>query len=180
MGYLTFDVNVVFRRHASTEWTAPENDIVIRPGELVVETDTNRFKIGNGELKYSLLPYAGIGGGDVNAPTPTYENSREPKVITDYSYTLTLGDVGKMLVFTRPTGGPARVVTMPLDIFPVGTILKGINMTELDMTFETDSAGVTVHPPGANVVHGRAGEFQLYHVTANYWLLTGNVTNTPE
>lgn len=169
---LTFDVNVVFRRHTQEEWAL--EDPVVRPGELVVESNTNRFKIGDGVKKYSELPFAGIGGGDPGAAVPSYENNRIPSMTTASAYTLGLEDTGKMMVFAWDGSSTGTVVTVPFGTtLPIGTILKGINVTERDLAI-VGAPGVTVQPAG-NVVHGHMGQFQLYKYAANYWFLSGDI-----
>lgn len=49
--------------------TAPdlvELDPLLEAGEIIVELDTGRFKIGNGELKWTQLEYANGGSLGVN------------------------------------------------------------------------------------------------------------------
>ena len=60
---------IKLRRDTALDWTAA--DPVLFEAEIGVETDTGKFKIGNGELKWSFLPYflpedqltSGGGGG---------------------------------------------------------------------------------------------------------------------
>lgn len=44
-----------FRRGTAAQWLV--NDTVLRDGELGIATDTNQFKIGNGVLPWTALPY---------------------------------------------------------------------------------------------------------------------------
>lgn len=53
-------VAIQLRRGTAAEWAAANP--IIADGELVIETDTGRFKIGNGSSGYSALPYGGIKG----------------------------------------------------------------------------------------------------------------------
>jgi hypothetical protein len=45
------------RRGTSTEWSLVENDVILQPGELAVETGTGKFKIGDGASLWSELSY---------------------------------------------------------------------------------------------------------------------------
>ena len=45
-----------FRRGTAAQWTAANT--VLAAGEMGLETDTNLFKIGNGTLGWTSLPYA--------------------------------------------------------------------------------------------------------------------------
>jgi hypothetical protein len=48
-------VQIKLRRGTLSEWSSL-NPILVN-GEIVVETDTQQVKIGNGVSQYSLLPY---------------------------------------------------------------------------------------------------------------------------
>lgn len=60
-----------FRRGLASEWTAANT--VLAAGELGLETDTSKFKIGNGTLGWTSLPYSsgptGPAGVSVTGPT---------------------------------------------------------------------------------------------------------------
>jgi hypothetical protein len=59
-------VQIQFRRGTAAEWSAANPTLAI--GELGLETDTGRFKVGTGQAVWSALPYAsGIQG--VTGPT---------------------------------------------------------------------------------------------------------------
>lgn len=49
---------VVLRNGTSSEWIT--HDPVLYEGEIGLETDTNRFKIGNGSDLWTELPYIGV------------------------------------------------------------------------------------------------------------------------
>lgn len=50
------------RRHAAADWTAA--DTVLEDGQLGFETDTRKFKLGDGTTEWTALAYAGAGVGD--------------------------------------------------------------------------------------------------------------------
>lgn len=52
----TLKTRIVIRNDTVANWTA--NNPVLLKGELGIETDTNRFKIGDGVKKFSELPYS--------------------------------------------------------------------------------------------------------------------------
>jgi hypothetical protein len=62
-------VAIQLRRGTAEQWTTANP--IIADGELAIETDTGRFKIGNGSSGYNSLPYGGIKG-------PTGEDSIHP------------------------------------------------------------------------------------------------------
>lgn len=62
-------MRIQLRHDTAANWKAHE-DVVLLAGECGVETDTNKFKFGDGTKKWSELPYAGTqikveGEGDV-------------------------------------------------------------------------------------------------------------------
>ena len=52
------------RRGTAAEWLSA--DPILSSGEIGVETDTLKFKIGDGTNAWSLLKYAGGGGGGID------------------------------------------------------------------------------------------------------------------
>ena len=79
-----------FRRGTAAEWTTA--DPVLANGEPGLETDSDRFKIGDGITVWSLLPYWNSGGGIPDAPIDGEDYVRKDAswVIADYfsgSYT---------------------------------------------------------------------------------------------
>ena len=53
-------VQIQFRNDTAAAWTAA--DPILAVGELGIETDTDKFKIGNGADSWSDLAYGGIVG----------------------------------------------------------------------------------------------------------------------
>jgi hypothetical protein len=53
----TADVRIQVRYDTASAWSAEAP--LLRPGELGVETDTSRAKIGDGQRLWSELPYVG-------------------------------------------------------------------------------------------------------------------------
>lgn len=56
-----------FQRGASEE--RAKSDLILLDGELAIESDTTKIKVGNGKSLYEDLPYISIGNIDVNALT---------------------------------------------------------------------------------------------------------------
>jgi len=53
-------IQIQFRRDTSISWT--NANPVLASGEMGIELDTKQFKIGDGNTRWSLLPYGGIQG----------------------------------------------------------------------------------------------------------------------
>ena len=64
-------IEIQVRRDTAANWTAV--DPLIAEGEMGLETDTNKFKFGDGVLIWSLLPYVATGGGG----TASYSGSAQ-------------------------------------------------------------------------------------------------------
>jgi hypothetical protein len=58
------NTKIQIRRGASTQWCSVNP--VLSAGEPALETDTNKFKIGDGTLTWNQLPYVGFDGGDMD------------------------------------------------------------------------------------------------------------------
>jgi hypothetical protein len=62
-------VNLIqLRRGTAAQWTSANP--TLSAGEAGVETDTGKFKIGNGSQNWGALKYAGSGGATVSATAP--------------------------------------------------------------------------------------------------------------
>ena len=81
------NIQLQFRRGTAAEWTS--SNPTLAAGEMGIETDTNRFKIGTGSTAWSSLPYGGIAG-------PTGPLGTGPTGWT--------GPVGAASTVTGPTG----------------------------------------------------------------------------
>lgn len=62
-------IQIQLRRGLSTEWTTA--DPVLAEGEIAVETDTLKFKVGNGVTNWNILPYATGATGSIGPTGPT-------------------------------------------------------------------------------------------------------------
>jgi hypothetical protein len=61
-------VQIQWRRDTAANWTA--NNPTLAQGEPAYETDTNKFKIGNGSTAWNSLAYGGL-SGVMNSPIIT-------------------------------------------------------------------------------------------------------------
>ena len=53
-------IQLQFRRGNASQWTGANP--ILADGELAIESDTNKFKIGNGNAQWNFLPYGGLVG----------------------------------------------------------------------------------------------------------------------
>lgn len=68
----TLNVRLVLRNDTAAEWTA-KNPVLLK-GEMGIENDTNKMKIGDGVTAWADLPYAGV---DEATITNIIDNNRE-------------------------------------------------------------------------------------------------------
>lgn len=83
------------RRDTSANWT--KNNPVLASGEPAYETDTGKFKIGDGSKNYTALPYQGGGGGT----TDSYTKSETDALLSEKNDNIF--DIGKFTVVGSPT-----------------------------------------------------------------------------
>lgn len=78
-------VQIQFRNDTAAAWTAANP--ILAQGEMGVETDTNKFKIGNGVDNWATRPYGGlVGGSGVAAATsPVKYNALTQTISLSYT-----------------------------------------------------------------------------------------------
>jgi hypothetical protein len=86
-------VQLQFRRGTADQWTA--GNPLLAVGEMAIETDTNLYKIGDGNLRWIDLPYGGLHG-----PTGATGYNGTTGTTGPTGYDGTAGDTGPM----GPTG----------------------------------------------------------------------------
>ena len=68
----TKTMNVRFQQKYDTAANWAESTIILLAGEMAIESDTGKFKFGNGEKKFSELDYAGIDQAQLDAIEDNY------------------------------------------------------------------------------------------------------------
>jgi len=120
------------RRDTAANWTS--NNPTLAAGEIGYETDTKKFKIGDGSTAWTSLAYA-FGA----APALTFNAQ------TGTSYTLAIGDVGALVTLSN-TGG--ITLTVPPSTFSTGQVIDVQQINTGQVTFAAGS-GVTITSTGA-------------------------------
>lgn len=141
---------IQIRRDTAANWTSV--DPTLAQGELGVETDTNKFKVGDGSTAWSSIDYL------IDASSYGYLNI--PPVGTKTgSYTLATGDVGKYVQL-----GVGGSITIPDATFSEGDVVSLFNNTAGDITItcsvttayiagdDTDVASMTLASRGVATV----------------------------
>lgn len=143
------NIQLQFRRGTALEWSVPNPTLA--SGEMGIETDTSRFKIGNGTSGWNALSYGGLIG-------PT--GSLGP--------TGGLGPTGAASSVTGPTG-PTGIL---------GDTVVNWNVTGVLSIQETQElVNAVAAPTTTQVFNWTTGAiFYVTGITGNF---TANITNLP-
>lgn len=68
----TKTLNVRFQQKYDTAENWASSSVILLAGEMAIESDTGKFKFGDGEKVYSALPYAGIDQAQLDAIEDNY------------------------------------------------------------------------------------------------------------
>lgn len=144
----------------STQWSASE--VVLLKGEIGYESDTGKFKFGNGVDKYSNLSYS--------VPTKLSELTDDSthRLLTDAEKAIYNGKQDKLTFDTAPTSGSANPVTS-------GGVKEAIDKVNESIKAIT-GGGVVSGVKGSAESTYRVGNVNI--TPANIGL--GNVNNTSD
>ena len=100
---MTFPIAAAARIRSSTAYEVSQKNPILGIGEPFYETDTHAVKIGDGQTKYTSLPYAGI----VNGIGPQGEAGETgPAGLSAYQLALNAGYVGSSSAWLASLVGP--------------------------------------------------------------------------
>jgi hypothetical protein len=121
------NIQLQFRRGTAAEWTSANPTLA--SGEMGIETDTNRFKLGTGLVAWNSLAYGGIAGptgftGNTGPTGDTGPIGATSTITGPTGWTGNTGPTGGTSTVTGPTGftgptgntgptGPTSTVTGP-------------------------------------------------------------------
>lgn len=147
---------------------------------LAMTSGTGALAAGNTAADVPFTPTGGIAA--TTAQAAIAETDTEKAVLGEVadvespggtSYTLDLGDKGKVL---RMTNGSANVVTVPLNsvvAFPINTVIV-VEQDGAGQTAIAAAGGVTIRSLNSYLkCAGRYGWLVLVKVATNEWLLSG-------
>ena len=154
-------VQIQLRRDTSTNWTSANP--VLALGELGLETDGYKYKIGDGATAWNSLGYAQLAGTDVFTINE----------VTTATYTLTAGDAGKLI---KMTNGTANTLTVPPSSsvnFDIGTTINVVQYSTGQVTL-TAGAGVTIYSYNSALsITGQYGQAVLTKCATDTWIAAG-------
>jgi hypothetical protein len=154
------------RRDTAANWTA--NNPTLAAGEMGLETDTSKFKMGNGSTAWNSLAYAYTAGAQGTTGTQGTSGTNGTQGLTGTqglqgtigtagggisgfnaqtgtTYTLVAGDVNK-LVTASNTGG--ITITIPISTFSANDVINVQQINSGQVTFAAAS-GATITSTGA-------------------------------
>ena len=107
-------LNVRFQQKYDTAAHRAESSVILLPGEMAIESDTGKFKFGNGEDAYADLSYAGIDQAQLDA---TNDNFTKLTPASDVSDNEALAGIstpkkGDIAVIERVIGGISTASSM--------------------------------------------------------------------
>jgi hypothetical protein len=173
-------IRIQLRRGLSTEWTSV--DPILAEGEMGLETDTGKFKVGNGIDEWSLRPYASGPTGPtgptgaastVTGPTgPSYYSSVNTQA--GDSYTLQLSDAANLVVTTSSSAVTVEIPLNSTTDFPVGASVEILQSGTGQVTV-TGASGVTITTPSLARTRARYSLISAIHVTTDEWVVVGDL-----
>ena len=154
-------VQIQLRRDSSTNWTSANPTLAL--GELGLETDGYKYKIGDGATAWTSLGYAELAGTDVftiNEQTGT-------------AYTLVAGDAGKLIKMTNAAANTLTVPPSSSVNFDIGTTINVVQYGAGQTTVAA-GAGVTIYSyNNALGITGQYGQAVLTKCAADLWIAAG-------
>lgn len=107
MADMTKTLNVRFQQKIDTAENWANSSIVLLAGEIAIESDTNKFKFGNGKDVFKDLPYAGIDQAQLDAIEDNYFRLTPAEDVSDNDALATIESPAKgdIAVVERAIGG---------------------------------------------------------------------------
>jgi hypothetical protein len=170
MAFIQFQL----RRGTSTEWTTANPTLA--EGEIGLETNTKRFKIGDGTTLWNSLPYGGnvtttdIQDFNVVNPTDyqilTYDSSQSAWINTDVlEQNLLAWTESSAYQATAPVFGTDQIIASSTVIWPDGSNGTFTTVTKNDRWKAVDSYTVTHSDSGKIVIQSDVSRDAFGNVT---------------
>ena len=131
-------INIQLRRGTASEWTAANPTLAV--AELGVETDTAKFKLGDGATAWTSLGYGGIQGAVGADGTFSSTQTIETK---SSAYSIVSGDAGKLIL-------NSAAITITVEGLAVGQQVDFLQNVAGQITFAAGS-GITLNGADGNL-----------------------------
>ena len=140
------------RRDTAANWTS--NNPTLAAGEFGLESDTGKFKVGNGSTAWASLAYGGLQGttglqgstgGAGSQGISGAVNNLTINAQTGTTYTLVSGDANALVTASNAS---AITITVPPSVFSTGQVITVQQIGAGQVTFSQGS-GVTITSTGS-------------------------------
>lgn len=157
-------VRFQFRRGTASQWTAA--DPTLAEGEMGLETDTDKFKIGDGSTAWTSLGYGGIQGATGAAGADGGFDSTQTIADKSANYSLLAGDAGKLI-----TNSAAVTITVD-NVLTAGQQVDFLQTNASQITFAAGS-GVTLNSKDSKLKTAAQGSPASVKCVSSgvYWLI---------
>jgi len=140
-------INIQFRRGTASEWTAANPTLAV--AEFGVETDTDKFKLGDGATAWTSLAYGGIQGpagadgtNGTNGTDGTFSSTQTIETKSS-AYSIVSGDAGKLIL-------NSAAITITVEGLAVGQQVDFLQNVAGQITFAA-GAGKTLNGADGNL-----------------------------
>jgi hypothetical protein len=136
MSETTKTLNVRFQQKIDTSTNWANSSIVLLLGEIAIESDTNKFKFGNGQDVYADLPYAGVDQAQLDAIEDNYYRVAPNEDETDaqaLARLVTEPKKGDIAVIERAIGGISSATSL------TGYMYNGSSWQALDGNYDASN-----------------------------------------
>jgi hypothetical protein len=190
-------IQIQLRRDTAANWTSANPTLAI--GELGLETDTGKFKVGTGSTAWNSLAYGGIQGttGTTGSQGTTGiqgttglqgtqgiqgTNTTTTTINTQSTnYTIATTDQDKLVTVT---GLGTQYVSIPTNAsaaFPIGAVVHVAGLSSGTFTIQAvtpattsiQSTGATATAPKLRVQYSAA---ELMKLGTDSWLIVGDIS----
>ena len=131
----TKTLNVRFQQKFDTAANWANSELILLAGEIAVESDTGKFKFGNGEKKFSELNYAGIDQAQLDATNDSFTKLTPADDVTDSAALAGIASPkkGDIAVIERVIGEVSSASTMTAYMY------DGENWCALDGNYDASN-----------------------------------------
>jgi hypothetical protein len=115
----TKTINVRFQQKIDTSANWENSELILLAGEIAIESDTGKFKFGNGEKKFSELDYAGIDQAQLDAVNDSFTKLTPAADVNDATALAGIENPkkGDIAVVERVIGGISTASSMTAYMF---------------------------------------------------------------
>ena len=140
-------VQIQFRNDTASAWTSANP--TMSAGEMGIETDTDKFKLGDGSTAWTSLAYGGVqgpagtdGADGADGADGTFSSTQTIETKSS-AYSIVSGDAGKLIL-------NSAAITITVEGLAVGQQVDFLQNTADQITFAAGS-GITLNGADGNL-----------------------------